>query len=121
MGIATGPTPEGGPEGGRLLASQTANLARGMYSTPQSKDSAFPAGPTYSLTIKTRCAPCLPCPAAVISGAAAGGQVLMCNATFLAVQHITEELGCVTHEGMSYRRLNATRAPWYMMWRCVMS
>ena len=45
----------------------------------------------------------------------------MCNATFLAVQHITEELGCVTHEGMSYRKLNATRAPWYMMWRCVMS
>ena len=61
--------------------------------------------------------PCLPCPACptVVSDAAAGGQVLMCSETFRSVQHMCEELGCVDHNGMNITRLNAQRAPWWIL------
>lgn len=61
--------------------------------------------------------PCVPRPArpTVVSDAAAGGQVLMCSETFRSVQHMCEELGCVDHNGMNITRLNAQRAPWWIL------
>jgi hypothetical protein len=55
----------------------------------------------------------------VVSDAAAGGQVLMCGSSFRAVQHLTEELGCVTHEGMKYAKLYSIRSAWDRLFRSV--
>jgi hypothetical protein len=48
----------------------------------------------------------------VVSDAASGGQILMCERTFKAVQHQKEELGCVGREGMDYKRFHAQHTPW---------
>ena len=50
---------------------------------------------------------------AVVSDAAAGGQVLMCAATFRAVKGLTGELGCVTKDGMQLDRL---KKPSFWAW-----
>jgi hypothetical protein len=46
---------------------------------------------------------------AVVSDAGAGGQILMCSKTFGAVQHLTEELGCVDLDGMRFSKLYSVR------------
>lgn len=66
------------------------------------------------LHLPSPCVPCHACPT-VVSDAAAGGQVLMCSETFRSVQHMCEELGCVDHNGMNITRLNAQRAPWWIL------
>ena len=50
---------------------------------------------------------------AVVSDAAAGGQVLMCAATFKAVKDQTGELGCVTKDGMQADRMATTSWKWW--------
>ena len=45
----------------------------------------------------------------VVSDAAAGGQVLMCPATFKAIKDMAGELGCVTGDGMQFDRMGL---PW---------
>ena len=46
---------------------------------------------------------------AVIALAGSGGQALMCSSTFLAVQHMTEELSCVTHDGARLQKLHNSK------------
>ena len=63
---------------------------------------------------------------AVVSDAGAGGQVLMCSDTFKAVAHLTEELGCVGPEGVSYRNLYSVKGAWsklfgYVLYNCIAS
>ena len=48
----------------------------------------------------------------VLSEAANGSQIFLSESTFLAVQHMTEELGCVTHEGMDHKKLHSSISPW---------
>ena len=51
----------------------------------------------------------------VISGAAAGGQVLLCSTTFKAVKELARDLGCVTKDGMQVDQLH--QAVWWQFWR----
>jgi hypothetical protein len=103
IGIATGALDSHqGKEGIHLLASSDiAKLAnsesgRGEHCLPGASDNS----PRSS----------------VLSEAGNGGQILLCESTFKAVQHMTEELGCVTHEGMDYKKLHST-LPWLMFMR----
>ena len=57
-----------------------------------------------------------PSPPAVVADAGAGGQVLMDQATFLAVKERLEELGAVDHTGLNTGRLNKLRPPMWMCW-----
>ncbi|GAX74578.1 hypothetical protein CEUSTIGMA_g2027.t1 [Chlamydomonas eustigma] len=52
----------------------------------------------------------------VVADAGAGGQLLMDQATFLAVKERLEELGAVDHNGLNNARLNKIRAP---IWICM--
>ncbi len=47
--------------------------------------------------------------------------MFICGYTFSVVQHMTEELGCVTHDGMKYTKLYSVRSTWSrLICRCVM-
>ena len=50
----------------------------------------------------------------------------MCSDTFKAVAHLTEELGCVGPEGVSYRNLYSVKGAWsklfgYVLYNCIAS
>ena len=55
---------------------------------------------------------CLPLFAAVVSDAAAGGQVLLCGATFQSVGPMGKELGCVDENGLNFSKLGS----WWRSW-----
>ena len=55
---------------------------------------------------------CLPLTAAVVSDAAAGGQVLLCGATFQSVSPMGKELGCVDENGLNFSKLGS----WWRSW-----
>lgn len=55
---------------------------------------------------------CLPLTAAVVSDAAAGGQVLLCGATFQSVGPMGKELGCVDENGLNFSKLGS----WWRSW-----
>ena len=50
-----------------------------------------------------------------MSDAGAGGQVLLCESTFLAVKDLTGELGGVTEDGLDLDKLE--KPPWWSWWR----
>lgn len=63
-------------------------------------------------------APAPALPAAVVSDAAAGGQILVCRTTFDAVKDLAQELGCVDANGVNYSKLHAQNSiPWTRLWR----
>lgn len=51
-----------------------------------------------------------------VADAGAGGQVLMDQATFLAVKERLEELGAVDHTGLNPGRLNKVRPAKWICW-----
>ena len=44
----------------------------------------------------------------------------MCSDTFKAVAHLTEELGCVGPEGVSYRNLYSVKGAWSKLFGYVL-
>ncbi len=96
MGIVTGRLPDGCPPSGSAMM----NTADGMLQDIFLKRAVHC---TDVVTLR-------PIPPAICH-ACSGGQVLMCGSTFKAVQHMTEELGCVTHEGTRFKKLRSH--PWW--------
>ena len=55
--------------------------------------------------------------AKLIGDAACGGQILFCDTTFCQVKDMTEDLGCMTEEGMDLELLKSDKAGWAFWWR----
>ena len=116
MGIATGVLQKGKDlsRSGLLTRAQgefmrTWGAQRRAHIMPDISDKAF----LYDHFQHT-CRACSPCSAAaVISDAAAGGQVLLDSATFALIKDITGDLGHMTHEGPRFSRTGWTFGNWW--------